>query len=243
MKRKFALVLSMILCLSLTACGGDKKEAVESAKTQEETAETPEESTKEFSAAQQAAAQRFTDMTTRYDEVVEKVNADPNLADMQEIVAVMNELSDAIIETDDMFADPENLTTEDIESLDLAINQTYAFLDEVEAMLANYSGKQVITIPVEIVNNTGADLSTLSMSPQNDENWGVNLLEEPLLHEESGITEMTFTEDTLVWDLNVGDASGNTLTFMGIDFTEAPLEGAKLVLSVEGDSYVASFLE
>ncbi|MEG1847374.1 MAG: hypothetical protein RR238_02780 [Lachnospiraceae bacterium] len=41
-----------------------------------------------------------------------------------------------------------------------------------------------------------------------------------------------------------GDADGGTITFMGIDFSEAPMEGAQLILSVtEGGEYVAGFAE
>ncbi|MEG2173937.1 MAG: hypothetical protein RR135_00440 [Oscillospiraceae bacterium] len=101
-----------------------------------------------------------------------------------------------------------------------------------------------MTVPVEIVNNTDADLHTLAMSPTNDENWGGNLLDTPLTVGASGVSEMTFTEDTLVWDLLAGDSVGNMLTFMGIDFSEAPTQGAQLVLSMtEGGGYIAAFAQ
>ncbi|MEG2852557.1 MAG: hypothetical protein RR879_06855, partial [Hydrogenoanaerobacterium sp.] len=98
-----------------------------------------------------------------------------------------------------------------------------------------------MTIKVEIVNNTDADLHTLAMSPANNKDWGVNMLSEPLTVGKSGVTEMTFTEDTLVWDLLAGDSAGNEITFMGIDFAAAPVEGAKLVLAMQDGGYVAGF--
>lgn len=75
------------------------------------------------------------------------------------------------------------------------------------------------------------------MSPANDESWGEELLTEALLDGESGVTQMTFTTDTLVWDLLAADAEGTTITFMGIDFSNAPTEGTKLTLGQEDGGF------
>ena len=182
------------------------------------------------------------DLAARYDEIAEKVNADPNLAELGEVVDIMNQVGQAMIDADAAFADPAALTADVLADLDTAIADTSLFLDEVEAMLANYGGKQIVTVQVEIVNDTGADIYALAMSPSNDESWGGNLLDEPLKAGESGTTQMTFTEDTLVWDLLAADSQGTTLTFAGLDFAEAPMEGAKLSLSAtDSGEYVAMF--
>lgn len=258
MKKMFVLILAFGMTLSLAACGGGDKPAT--ATTAATTAAPPAtsvasaapESSKaastdnlenaEFSPEQQAAAQKFIDLAARYDGVADKVNADPNLAELGEVVDLMNEVGQSMIDADEAFADPAALTDDVLADLDTAMADTGLFLDEIESMLANYGGKQVVTVQVEIVNDTGADLHTLAMSPSNDESWGGNLLDEPLLAGESGTTEMTFTEDTLVWDLLAADSEGTTLTFAGLDFTEAPMEGAKLSLSAtEGGEYMAVF--
>lgn len=101
-----------------------------------------------------------------------------------------------------------------------------------------------VTVPVEIVNHTGVDIYALALSPASSDDWGENLLLEVLAADESGVTEITFTADTLVWDLLVEDAEGNQLSFMGIDFSEVDVEGAQLVLTATVDGeYVAMFAE
>ena len=53
--------------------------------------------------------------------------------------------------------------------------------------------------------------------------------------------ELAFTEDTLVWDILVQDGSENQLTFMGVDFSDVSVDGAKLILeATEGGDYFAS---
>lgn len=248
MKKILAAILALSLALSLTACG-DKTEPAPEAAPESSVADAPaaesqtvDAANPEFTPEQQAIAQKLVDMATRHDAVAEKVNADPNLAEMQEVVTAMNEIADAMVEVDAAFADPANLTAEVIAELDVAVVNGNLFLDEIEAMLANYAGKNTVTVKVEIVNETGADLHALAMSPANDENWGGNLLSEPLTAGSSGTTEMTFTEDSLIWDLMAADSQENTLTFMGLDFSVAPMEGAKLVLSAtEGGAYMAAF--
>lgn len=258
MKKFLASILALTLALSLAACGGESAPAssaapapassaapeAPAAPASSKAAPTENMENAEFTPEQQAAAQKFIDLAARYDAVADKVNADPNLAELGEVVDVMNEVGQAIIDADAAFGDPAALTADVLADLDTAISDTGLFLDEVEAMLANYGGKKVITVQVEITNSTGADLYTLSMSPSNDESWGGNLLDAPLMADESGTTAMTFTEDTLVWDILAADSEGTTLTFAGLDFSEAPMEGAKLVLgATEGGDYVAMFAQ
>ncbi|MEG1943581.1 MAG: hypothetical protein RR049_07165, partial [Angelakisella sp.] len=171
-----------------------------------------------------------------------KVNADPALLEITELIDTMNTVIDAVNEDDALFADPKNLTPEVLKNLSEDIVIGNNFVKEIEAMIKNYQGKKTITASIEIINSTGVDIHGLAMSPANSTEWGGNMLDSPLKADESGITEMTFTEDTLVWDLLAEDSAGNALTFMGIDFAEAPTEGAKLTLAAtEGGMYLASF--
>lgn len=256
MKKLLSLIAIMAMSLSLVACGAKDEPAanttpevkveepvVEDTTTEPEVTEETGTEEVEYTPEQQEAAQSYLDMAARYDEVAAKVNEDANLSQLQDVVDLMNEIADAILEADEVFADPANLTDDVLVSIADAIAQTNLFLDEVEAMLTNYGGQEIVVAAVEIVNNTGADFYQLCMSPTSNETWGANLLDEALLNGESGITEMAFTADTLVWDLIAADSEGNTVTFTGIDFTEAPVEGAQLVLVLEDGEYYAAFAE
>ncbi len=255
MKKIFAVILVLTLALSLAACGGDKPapaasaapapESKAAAPAPESKEEAPEaDASPEYTPEQLAVAEKFGAMTDRFQALADKINADENLLAVPSLVETMNTMIDAVNEDDALFADAANLTPEVLANLEESIAAGNSFLDEMEAGIANYGGKQTVTVAVEIVNYTGADLFTLAMSPSNDESWGGNLLTEPLMAGESGVTEMTFTEDTLIWDLLAGDSQDNTLTFAGLDFSVAPLEGAQLFLTQADDgSYFASFTD
>lgn len=229
MKKLLVLMMSLVMAANLVACGGSPKT----------------EAT--FTAEQQALAQEYLEMCTKYDEAVDKVNETPALLENTELIDTMNDLADAIIEADEHFANPENLTDEVMAALKTAFAQTYAFIDEVNKLTDTGAGSdapQTIVVDVELVNDTGVDIHGLAMSPANAKEWGENLLTEPLADGESGVSEVAFTQDTLVWDLLVEDAQGNQLSFMGIDFSQANVDGAQLVLAVtEGGDYVAMFTE
>lgn len=274
MKKKLVMILALAVAFSITACGGSEKsneaaaqktetEAQKTEETKEEKAteaaaeaetEAAEENAvadnAEFSEEQQALAQEFMDMATAYDAVVERVNNCPELLENEELINTMNELADGIIEADEYFADPETLTAEVMEGLYAAIDATYEFIAEAEAALDELeaggaeAGAEAIAVPVEIVNQTGVDIYALALSPANSDDWGENLITEVIAADESAVGELQFTADTLVWDILVQDAEENQLTFMGVDFSNASVEGAQLVLSASEDgNYYAEIVQ
>lgn len=257
-----AVLLTLLMCLSMIACGGDKRnsdsdasqpasteatvqeETETSAEVTEETASEDTEATEttgEFTAEQQALAEDFLAMTEAFDAVVDRVNANPDLLADTELIDAMNELADAIIEADAYFADPETLTPEVMESLRAAIDETYLFIDEANAALDSLdAAPESMTVNVEIVNNTGVDIYALALSPANSEDWGDNLIEEIIYDGESVAGDLEFTADTLVWDILIQDSEGTQLTFMGVDFSPASVDGAQLTLSyTDAGEYVA----
>ncbi|MEG2928912.1 MAG: hypothetical protein RR846_05110 [Oscillospiraceae bacterium] len=249
MKKLLTIALALVMALSLVACGGSDPAPAPAAPAPATAAPKAEEkkpdlANPEYSAEQLAVAEKFAAMSDRMSGLVDKVNGDENLSSITELIDTMNVVIDAMNEDDALFADPANLTPEVLKNLEEDIVIGNKYVDELEAMIKNYSGKETVTVPVEIINETGADLFELGMSPANNDDWGGNLLDEPLLAGESGVSNMTFSADTLVWDLLAADSEGTTLTFMGIDFSEAPTTGAKLMLSAtEGGAYLASFVE
>lgn len=130
------------------------------------------------------------------------------------------------------------------------MDQTYLFIEEAEKLLNEVEAGvgeeeavkgevQSITVPIEIVNQTGVDIYALALSPANDEDWGENLITEVIADGESVEGELVFTADTLVWDILIQDSEENQLTFMGVDFTEASVDGSRNPLSENNGEYYA----
>ena len=184
-------------------------------------------------------------MAEDFDALADKVNALPEELRSQELVNNMNELGTNILELSEVFSDPASLTPEAMGALKVTVEATRALLAEAHANLdeiaAMAAAAEPVVVPVEIVNMTGVEIHTLALSPSNSNDWGENLLDEVIGNGETLLVEMPFTEDTLLWDLLVEDGSGNQLTFMGVDFSDANVEGAQLVLTAtEGGDYFAS---
>jgi|GEM_PF-1092248 predicted small lipoprotein YifL len=238
MKKVLALLTAFALILSLAACGE---------KAGAPAASSAPEATSKFTPEQQALADDYIAMAEDFDALADKVNALPEELRSQELVDNMNELGNNILELSEVFADPASLTSEAMGALKVTVEATrallaeaHANLDEVAAMQAE-SAVEPVVVPVEIVNMTGVEIHTLALSPSNSNDWGENLLDEVIGNGETLLVEMPFTEDTLLWDLLVEDGSGNQLTFMGVDFSDANVEGAQLVLTAtEGGDYFAS---
>lgn len=221
MKKLLVLMMALVMTLSLTACGGSKA--------------APEASS--FTAEQQALAQEFTDMTETFNKTVDRVNESPELLSDEELITTMNELADEISAADEYFANPETLTPEIMKGLKAAIEATHKFIGVAETALETAS----IVVHVEISNITGVDIHALALSPANNKEWGENLITEVIKNGEKVQGELVFTEDTLVWDILVQDGSENQLTFMGVDFSNASTDGAKLILeATEGGDYIAT---
>lgn len=241
MKKLLVLMMAFVMTLSLAACGGSNDAPATSPSTP-----APVEKT-EFTAEQQVLAQDFMSMVEEFDAIADRVNTSPELLSDEELVNAMNELADEIIKADDYFAKPETLTPELMGSLKVAIEVGRTFIGEASAALDELDSAEVavkaesIVVPVEIFNGTGVDIHALSLSPVNDNDWGENLITEVIKDGEKVQGELPFTEDTLVWDILVQDGEGNQLTFMGVDFSDASTDGAKLLLeATEGGDYLAS---
>lgn len=247
MKKLLVLMMALVMTLSLAACGGQGTPASAPSSTP---AQSPSSQIKEaeFTAEQQALAQEFMNMAEAFDKTVDRVNATPEALADEELIKTMNELADEIIAADDYFAKPETLTPEVMEGLKTAIEATHNFitaaeaaLDEIDTAKANSVVANSVVVPVEIFNGTGVDIHALALSPANSNEWGENLITEVIRNGEKVQGELAFTEETLVWDILVQDGSGNQLTFMGVDFSDASTDGAKLFLeATEGGKYFAS---
>lgn len=123
MKKLLVFITALAMALSLTACGGsDPAPAAE------------------FTAEQQALAQDFMRMAEEFDAVADKVNANPELLENEELVTAMNELSNEIIKADEYFASPETLTPEVMGALTVAIDTGRAFIAEASAALDEVVG-------------------------------------------------------------------------------------------------------
>lgn len=227
MKKIITLMITLIMVLTLGACGGVD--------------------TSEAKAAYTKAQQSF-------NEVVETINANID-AYTEEEIKVMTDMADVLNKHAELLNSDADIEQEQVDEMIAWYKDVEKWVSQVKEEVKqkeNTSSEtapvennvETITVPVEIVNQTGVDLVGLAMTPANTEDWGENLLTEVLLAETSGVAQMTFTADTLVWDLLVEDGEGNQLTFMGIDFTEQSTEGATLVLAVtEAGEYMAAFTE
>ena len=241
MKKLLVPLMALVVALSLAACGGvgSAPVAVSSAPAQA--------SAGTFTAEQQTLAQDFMSMAEEFDAIADKVNASPELLKNEELVAAMNELANEIIKADEYFAKPETLTPEVMGALTVAIDVGRTFIAEAGAALDEAEGSKAtssensIVVPVEIFNGTGVDIYALALSPANSSDWGENLITEVIKNGEKVQGELVFTEDTLIWDILVQDQEENQLTFMGVDFSNANADGARLFLeATEGGKYFAS---
>lgn len=247
MKKLLILMMALVMALSLAACKGSEPAPASSSSTPSQPSSQVEEA--EFTAEQQALAGDFMSMAEEFDAVADKVNASPELLSDEELVNSMNELANEIIKADDYFANPETLTPEIMGGLKVAIEVGRSFiaeagtaLDEIEsAKAAATIETNSVVVPVEIFNLTNVDIYALALSPANSSEWGENLITEVIKNGEKVQAELVFTADTLVWDILVQDSEENQLSFMGVDFTEASTDGAKLILeATEGGDYFAS---
>lgn len=121
-------MMVFVMSISLAACGG------ESSSTFSQNTEP------QYTAEQQALAQEFSDMVDAYNEIVDKVNASPELLSHEELVDVMNKISEEITAADQYFADPEILTPEVMNGLKTVIDAAYDFIADVEELLKQIEG-------------------------------------------------------------------------------------------------------
>lgn len=254
MKKSLIFILSLVMVFTLTACGGSSTDTTsttskDATATQAPTATvtqapTADTTTTELTTEQQELFDNYNTMVNRYNEVADKFNADENLLTLTEVIDTTNQVATSIEDMSTKISDTASLSNDEVTAYSDLIVQSNSFIDELEALVNNYSGQTTVTIPITVQNNTGADLYTLSMSPANDNSWGGNLLNEALLNDTSGSSSMTITADTMVWDLMAADSEGTPVEFYGLDFSNVDVEkGATLVLyyDEETQAYTAGF--
>lgn len=243
MKKIFALVLTLALALSLTACGGGSDPAPASTPSSAPASSAPAEGG-EMSAEQSAVIDDYNAMVDEYNAVLAEVEANEDLMAMEEVTSMITAVTDTLNSVADVINESGQLSDEKLAQLQQVIDDSRNFTAELSAMVANYSGQTVVTISMQLGNDTGVDIFGLAMSPSGEESWGGNLLAAPLANGEVGETTMNITAESLVWDLMAMDSEGNTLEFYGLDFSEVDVNtGAQILLSVtEGGEYVASFV-
>lgn len=118
MKKLLLVTMALVMTLSFVGCGGSS-----------------ESTEPEFTEEQQALAQEFVDMTEAFNQTVDKVNANPELSSDENVVNSINELTNEINKVDEAFLDPETLTPEVMESIRVAIEAVYEFVDVAESAL------------------------------------------------------------------------------------------------------------
>lgn len=243
MKKLFAILLSLTLSLSLlTACGGggDSEPAPSSAPASSSSADAGGD----VSAEQQAAIDDYAQMVDEYNAVIEELNQYEDLVNVAEVANTVNAVTEMLDGITGVVNAGTALDADQLAQLQEVTDNGRTFTAELAAMAANYGGQTVVTIAMQLGNDTGADLYGVAMSPSNEESWGANLLVEPLMNGDAGEASMTITAETLVWDIMAMDAEGNTLEFYGLDFSEVDVNtGAQILLTTnEAGEYVAQFV-
>lgn len=136
MKKLFLILLAMIMCVSLVACGGgvDKQPAIDA----------------------------FNNATNIYDKLVNEMNANID-AYPPELIDVMKEMSDALLENKAILESNTELTEENVSQMVAAFaevqkwaEETYADLDAIVA--ETNEGKQAI---IDVFNETSTAFDAL----------------------------------------------------------------------------------
>lgn len=109
MKKLYAILMVMVLCVSLVACGGvDKQPAIDA----------------------------FNNATTVYDKLVNEINADIT-AYPQEMIDVMMEMSEALLENKAILESDQELTEEQVAAMVKAFGEVETWAKETDAELEN----------------------------------------------------------------------------------------------------------
>ena len=111
-KRLLAILMATAMSMSLIACGGGEEEAatkeVATEEAVEEEAAVEEVADVEYTEEQQAFVDEYLQLCDDYDAAIVVLEGIPELSENQELVDVMNTLSEAIIDVADICADPES---------------------------------------------------------------------------------------------------------------------------------------
>lgn len=127
-KRVLAILMAAVMSMALAACGGEE-EAPAEAPAKSETVEEVVEEESAYTDEQVALEEEFYEMINAYNAAIDVLEANPELK--EGVVDTVNELTAAIEEAKEWFADPELLTAEVMDGLKNAMAETYKFIDEV----------------------------------------------------------------------------------------------------------------
>lgn len=102
------------------------------------------------------------------------------------------------------------------------------------------SDAEVVKVPITIVNSTGLELHEMYLTGAQIEDWGDDVLG-GLTMAEATYVELVLNvdEENVIWDVQVVDSEGTTITWEGIDISEMPSDGFVLQLSYDGTDAVA----
>lgn len=135
-KRVLAILMAAVMSMALAACGGKEEAPAEAPAKSETVEEEPEEEAEEvveeesaYTDEQVALEEEFYEMIDAYNAAIDVLEANPELK--EGVVDTVNELTAAIEEAKEWFADPELLTAEVMDGLKNAMAETYKFIDEV----------------------------------------------------------------------------------------------------------------
>jgi hypothetical protein len=129
-KRILVLLMTVMMAMAMTACGGEE-EAVAEETVAEESAE---EVAGDYTEQQLAFLDEYNTMIDDYNAAVDVFNATPELTEMDELVEVMNQLTEAIEEVGEICNDPSLLTEENMELLrTTSFAETYKLIDQINA--------------------------------------------------------------------------------------------------------------
>lgn len=145
-KKLLTLLMAATMSMALMACGGSEEAATEEVTTEEAATEevateevveeeAAEETTDvEYTEEQAAFVDEFNAMVDDYNAAIDVFDATPELAENQELVDIMNTLTDAINEVAEICEDPSLLTEENMELLrTTSFAETYKLIDQINA--------------------------------------------------------------------------------------------------------------
>jgi hypothetical protein len=125
-KKLLSVLMAAVLSISLVACGGEETTEAPAAETTVEAGDYTEE--------QIAFIEEYQKLIDDYNAAVDVFNANEELTGNAELVEVMNAVTEAIQEVDEICLDPSLLTEEAMELLrTTSFAETYKLIDEIYA--------------------------------------------------------------------------------------------------------------
>ena len=134
-KKLLSVLMAAVMAISLVACGG------------EETADAPAEEImveeSDYTEEQIAFIEEYQKLIDDYNAAVDVFNANEELSGNAELVEVMNSVTEAIQEVDEICLDPSLLTEEAMELLrTTSFVETYKLIDEIYAFDSGSAGEE-----------------------------------------------------------------------------------------------------